>query len=497
LLFIDPIFFAIFLPITLIGVWLLGRFRAHGGSVTFWLAVASLVFYAYWDARFLLLLMSSILFNFWVASAISGREKGSSSRKLVFAAAIAANLAALAIFKYANFAAAAYASLTATPAHHLSILLPLGISFFTFTQIAYLADVRAGHPPEKSFSKYLLFITYFPHLIAGPILHHKEMMGQFDLLQKSKLSSQRIAVGSSIFIIGLFKKIVIADTFAAIAEPVFSASNQSSVGMADGWVAAASYALQIYFDFSGYCDMAIGISTMLNIRLPFNFDSPYKATSIIEFWRRWHITLSRFLRDYLYIPMGGNRKGRARELINLLLTMLLGGLWHGAGWTFIIWGGLHGMFLVANHAWRKNAALYFPREGLSNLLYRFACLALTQVAVVVAWVFFRADSVQSAGRMLKAMFGSGTAASSSHSPGNLLLVLAGYALCLLAPNINDMFNRFRVGLITYEGPATWSAVDCRFRFSFRWALFIASGLLTALAVQVMREGLSPFLYFQF
>jgi alginate O-acetyltransferase complex protein AlgI len=497
LLFIDPIFFAVFLPIILLGFWLIGRFCAHRNALVLWLASASLVFYAYWNVRFVSLLLLSIVFNFLMATAISNQEKGSAFRKLLFIAAIGANLGALAIFKYANFALAAYASLASRPLHQLHILLPLGISFFTFTQIAYLADVQTGYAREKSFSKYLLFITYFPHLIAGPILHHKEMMAQFDLLPKSRLSYKRLAVGGSIFVIGLFKKVVIADTFALIAEPIFSAANQSPVGMADSWTAAAAYALQIYFDFSGYCDMAIGISTMLNIRLPFNFDSPYKASSIIEFWRRWHITLSRFLRDYLYIPLGGNRKGKARELINLLLTMLLGGLWHGAGWTFVMWGGLHGMFLVVNHAWRKFMASFFDGKQGNHFLYKLTCLVLTQLCVVIAWVFFRADSIHSAVRMLKAMFGVSTVASGTLSGGTVILVSAGYLVCLLAPNVNDMFNKFRVGLLTYNNPATWSVANSRFRFSLGWAAFITVGLVTALIVELLRENSSPFLYFQF
>lgn len=495
MLFIAPIFYAVFLPLTLIGFWVLTK-HARGRSGIVWLVAASLAFYAYWDPRFLSLLLASIAVNFWVAKVMSGQQPQDPRRKILFIVAVVANLGALALFKYANFAAGVYATLTGAPARHFHILLPLGISFFTFTQLAYLADVRRGHPAETVFSKYVLFITYFPHLIAGPILHHKEMMGQFDSLQKRGLSTRRLALGVSIFAIGLFKKVVVADTFASIADPVFSAANQAAVGMADSWLAALAYALQIYFDFSGYCDMAIGISTMLNIRLPFNFDSPYKSSSIIEFWRRWHITLSRFLRDYLYIPLGGNRKGRFRELVNLLLTMLLGGLWHGAGWTFLVWGGLHGVYLVINHGWRKLCAERLQAHA-NQRAYWVAGLVATQLSVVVAWVFFRADSLQAAGRILKAMFGFAVSAPVTTNPGTVLLIVTGYLVCLAAPNVNDMFCKYRVGLITYRLPASWSALNARFKPTFSWAAFIAAAFVFSLAVEALREKVSPFLYFQF
>ena len=261
-----------------------------------------------------------------------------------------------------------------------------------------------GIAREVNFIHYLLFVTYFPHLIAGPVLHHKQMMPQFANPATYRINAEHVAVGLTIFVLGLSKKVLIADNLAEYATPIFNAARDGQVLMLfEAWVGALAYTLQLYFDFSGYSDMAIGLSLMFNIRLPMNFDSPYQATSIIDFWRRWHMTLSAFLRDYLYYPLGGNRKGHARRYINLMATMLLGGLWHGAGWTFIIWGGLHGLYLMINHGWRElKARLGWGKGGR---IAKLAAGALTFLAVVVAWVFFRADNFTSAGSVLKGMTG--------------------------------------------------------------------------------------------
>ena len=267
--------------------------------------------------------------------------------------AIAANLALLAYYKYAIFFVANAQRLIGHVGPLPEIVLPLGISFFTFTQIAFLVDAHRGLAREYSFTHYTLFVTYFPHLIAGPILHHREMMPQFDRRSTYTLDWDNVAVGLTMFIIGLFKKTVIADDMAAFASPAFdAAAGGTQLTLLEAWGAALAYTFQIYFDFSGYTDMALGASRMFGIVLPLNFRSPYKAANIIDFWRRWHITLSRFLRDYVYIPLGGNRKTVPRRYENLLLTMLVGGLWHGAGWTFVFWGALHGIYLVVNHGWR-------------------------------------------------------------------------------------------------------------------------------------------------
>ncbi|WP_242843611.1 MBOAT family O-acyltransferase [Thermincola ferriacetica] len=272
----------------------------------------------------------------------------------------------------------------------LYVILPLGISFFTFTQIAYLVDAYRGEAKEYSFINYVLFVTFFPHLIAGPIIHHKEMMPQFASLRGKVLNWKNISNGLFLFAVGLVKKVLIADSLAHWANPGFKAM---SLTMVEAWATALSYTFQLYFDFSGYTDMAIGLSLFFNIQLPQNFNSPYKSASIIEFWRRWHMTLSRFLRDYLYIPLGGSCRGLFRKCINLVITMTLGGLWHGAAWTFVIWGFLHGVALVINHLWRT---IGFRMHWLPGRI-------LTFFFVTATWVIFRAENLPQALVVLKGM----------------------------------------------------------------------------------------------
>ncbi len=404
MLFNSLNFILVFLPITFFGMIWLGKYSRRLAAL--WLSLASLSFYAVWDARFVLLLLISISFNYgagyWIGLRRATNDIPSAKAALVLA--ISANMLLLGYFKYANFFITSVNQLTGTDLAVLNILLPLGISFFTFTQIAFLVDVYRGFVREYNYIHYLLFVTWFPHLIAGPILHHKQMMPQFSRPEVWKIHYDNVAAGLTIFVLGLAKKVLIADDLANFATPVFTmASNGSAIQFFDAWVGALAYTLQLYFDFSAYSDMAIGLSLMFNVRLPLNFDSPYKATSIIDFWRRWHITLSTFLRDYLYIPLGGNRKGTLRRYLNLMATMLLGGLWHGAGWTFIIWGGLHGIYLMINHGWREFKTLMgLPKGGR---LAGFWAGVLTFLSVVVAWVFFRADSLHSAQNILYGMAG--------------------------------------------------------------------------------------------
>src|SRR5258706_2117202 len=309
--------------------------------------------------------------------------------------AIAANLGLLAYYKYANLLSLSLGALTGLPTPVFDVLLPIGISFYTFTQIAYLADTYKARRAERSFSAYLLFVTFFPHLIAGPVLHHSEMMPQF-LRDQRRVPPALILEGLLLFACGLAKKVLIADSVAPAVNRVFTLAEMHTLGVGDSWFGALAYAVQIYFDFSGYSDMAIGLGLLFGIRLPLNFNSPYQSTSIVEFWRRWHMTLSRFLRDYLYFPLGGNRHGPARRQLNLMLTMLLGGLWHGAAWTFVVWGGLHGLYLQVNHAWRVAVG---RNPFLERVLKKFPTTTrllswgLTFIAVVVAWGVFPARTV--------------------------------------------------------------------------------------------------------
>lgn len=501
MLFTQFEFLFVFLPITFAGYFLLARFVDAPLARLGWLALASLTFYGYWDLNYVPIILASIVFNYTMGLLIAV-QKERRRRALLFALAVTGNLTALAFYKYTNFGIQIVNALTASKYPALAIVLPLGISFFTFTQIAYLADVYGGYAQERSFVKYGLFVAYFPHLIAGPILHHREMMPQFGSEESRRISLENVALGLTILSIGLFKKSFIADGFGLIANPVFTAANSSHLQAIDAWGGALAYSLQIYFDFSGYSDMAIGISIMFGIKLPFNFDAPYKSQSIVEFWRRWHISLSRFLRDYLYIPLGGNRHGEHRRNANLFATMLLGGLWHGAGFTFVIWGALHGLFLAINHRWTR---LTKERPALARLTQTFwypaAALVLTQFAVVLAWVFFRADNPNAAIRLIKGMFGLSTPEKITIAhlvDGRLmLLILAGYAVCLALPNVNAMFERWKVGLETYHNPRPWSVLDLKWRPTLPWAIGTSLALVAAVLMNIIAGDTSQFLYFQF
>lgn len=378
-----------YLPIVLIGFFALCR-RHLVQAAKAWLLLASLFFYGYWDVRFLPLLMGSIFFNYNCGKQIF-RSAGTSASRFFLFLGIIANLLLLFYFKYYNFFMSNFVGEALTFAE---IILPLGISFFTFTQIAYLVDVSRQKADRCNLVSYGLFVTVFPHLIAGPILHHKQMLKQFDDLRMYVLQWPNIAQGIFLFILGLSKKVLIADTLSEYVKPIFD-THLTTVPFIQAWFGALSYTLQLYFDFSGYSDMAVGLGLLFNLNLPINFNSPYQANSMIDFWRRWHMTLSLFLKDYLYISLGGNRKGKFNHLRNLLLTMILGGLWHGAGWTFVVWGIAHGIFLIINHVWRD----------LNIPIPNFMAKILTLFAVIVAWVIFRSPDISTAVKILEGMFG--------------------------------------------------------------------------------------------
>ena len=384
-------FIFLFLPITFFLYFALSKQRPAARG---FLIAASLFFYAWWNPAYLPLILGSILFNFVVGTMLGNEHVHSRKKRqqlLVFG--IAANVLLLGYFKYTDFFLDNLNTLLGTALPRPHIVLPLAISFFTFQQIAYLVDSYRGETREYDFLNYALFVTFFSQLIAGPIVQHKEMMPQFAAAKSFIRNYRNIAAGLFLFSMGLFKKVVIADHFAVYATSGFGNADQLSALL--GWATSLSYTLQLYFDFSGYTDMAIGAALLFNIRLPFNFNSPYKARNIQDFWRRWHITLSRFLKDYIYIPLGGNRKGRIRTYLNLLLTFLIGGIWHGAGWTFVFWGFLHGIALVFHRAW----------EHYGRALPRFVAWFLTFNFINFAWVFFRADDLRQAQQVLKAMIG--------------------------------------------------------------------------------------------
>lgn len=408
MLFNSYIFLCAFLPLTLAGfAWLAARGRDV--LVSLWLIGASLLFYGWWNPAYLPLLVGSLLFNYQLARllAVAGGR-----RRVLLGIGIAGNLGLLGYFKYADFFARNLNALVGT-SWHFEILLPLAISFFTFQQIAYLVDVAGSGRPEPSLRRYALFVTFFPQLIAGPIVRHDEMLPQLRR-RRWRLDPDDLAAGLFVFGVGLVKKVVVADGVAPHADAIFGAAEAGiELTLFEAWLGALAYTVQIYFDFSGYSDMAVGLGRMFGLRLPMNFNAPYQAGSIIGFWRRWHMTLSRFLRDYLYVPLGGNRHGARWRHVNLLVTMLLGGLWHGAAWTFVVWGGLHGLYLGINHAWRRFRTRRGWRPGVGGPPVRLLGWGLTFAAVVVAWVFFRATSLAGAFAMLEAMLGGNGLALSS------------------------------------------------------------------------------------
>ncbi|WP_250516508.1 MBOAT family O-acyltransferase [Caballeronia sp. INDeC2] len=421
------------------------------------------------------------------------------------AAAIATNLAVLGYYKYANFFIDSTNHFLGWHLDVLAVLLPLGISFFTFTQIAFLVDVYRGIAREYSFANYLLFVTYFPHLIAGPVLHHKQMMPQFANPDTFRINPHNIAAGLTVFVLGLAKKVLIADNLALAATPLFNAASAGvPLTFFEAWIAAFAYTLQLYFDFSGYCDMAVGISLLFNVKLPINFDSPYQSASIIDFWRRWHMTLSAFLRDYLYIPMGGSRHGGPmRRHANLMITMLLGGLWHGAGWTFVVWGGLHGVYLIINHGWRALAS----RFGIAHasVPWRLASVALTFIAVVVGWVFFRADKFDTAWNVLAGMAGlhgvSLPFITSVTLPKIAFVALfIGAILVWACPNLQRLLEQH----MSVEHPEMhWPAIVIKAKSLLSFVnpsalMAVTSALLLFFVVLAIRSnGPSEFLYFEF
>jgi D-alanyl-lipoteichoic acid acyltransferase DltB (MBOAT superfamily) len=392
MLFNSYAFIFLFVPITFTVYFALNRRRLALAAKT-WLVFASLFFYGYWNPVYIPLILGSILFNYAVASILIRRRGRSTPSRWMLLVGIAGNLFLLAFFKYMDFFITNINAVSSLNLKLLHITLPLGISFFTFTQIAYLVDTARGAAREYSLLNYSLFVTFFPHLLAGPIIHHKEIMPQFDYLRNKILSHKHIAQGLALFFLGLFKKVVIADALAGWANAGFDVA--PSLGLIEAWLTSLSYTLQLYYDFSGYTDMALGASLLFNIKLPINFNSPYKSLTLQEFWHRWHITLGRFFRDYIYIPVGGSWVREPRLLLNILVTFFLVGLWHGAGWTFVIWGLLHGIGLVIFHLWQKTP-FRFPR---------FVSWAITFNFVNAAWVFFRARTFPDAMKVLKGMAG--------------------------------------------------------------------------------------------
>ncbi|MBT5028703.1 MAG: MBOAT family protein [Nitrospinaceae bacterium] len=386
-------FILIFLPTTFFVFFFLNGFWGNKAS-RIWLLGASLFFYGWWNPFYVPLILGSIIFNYGINRIlIFPQSKHTDFRRIFLALGILGNLALLGYFKYTDFLIENWNWAFHAKIEPLNFILPLAISFFTFQQIAYLVDSYKGAVKETNLFDYALFVLFFPQLIAGPIVHHLEMMPQLNEPINRRINPKNVVSGLLVFSIGLFKKVVIADTFAIWASRGFDATE--IITLLQAWVTSLSFTLQLYFDFSGYTDMALGSALVFNIRLPENFNSPYKALNIRDFWRRWHMSLSRFLLDYIYIPLGGNRSGLLRTCINLITTFFLCGLWHGAGWTFIFWGLLNGIALIVHHFWLKT----------EFKMHYFFSGALTFLFVNFAWVFFRADEWKNAVQILTAMLG--------------------------------------------------------------------------------------------
>ena len=393
MLFNSYIFIFAFLPLSFFIYFYLTQKKLIVASKIF-LVFSSLFFYAWWNVIYLPIIMLSIIFNYLIGRELHTyglNHESKLKKKLLLTFGITSNVALLGYFKYSDFFIENYNLAVNSDVGLLHLALPLAISFFTFQQISYLVDSYRSDIKEYDFLNYSLFVTFFPQLIAGPIVHHKEMMPQFAKVRNKVKNYRNITVGLFIFAMGLFKKVVIADTFAVWATTGFDTA--TTLNLLEAWITSLSYTFQLYFDFSGYTDMAIGAALLFNIKLPINFNSPYKATDIQDFWRRWHITLGRFLKDYVYIPLGGNRKGEFRTYQNLLATFVLAGIWHGAGWSFLLWGFLHGLALVIHRAW----------STLGLKLWTWVAWLITFNFINATWVFFRAKDWDDAMKVLSGM----------------------------------------------------------------------------------------------
>lgn len=483
MLFNSYTFILAFLPATLLLFFLIAR--ANHGAARLFLLLASFAFYAWWSFEYGLLIVATIVINYAFGLTIQRlSEAGHRHARLLLAVAIGSNLLLLGYFKYRNFFIDNINTLTGMDWPLSPLVLPLAISFHTFQQIAYLVDSYRRKVEQPTLTDYALFVLFFPQLIAGPIVHHYQILPQFKGSRFFTFNSDSFAAGLSFFVMGLAKKVLLADPLASVADPIFDGAADDAPALSQAWVGVLAYTLGLYFDFSGYSDMAVGLARMFGLRLPYNFNSPYKATSIIDFWRRWHITLSLWLRDYLYVPLGGNRHGKVRRYANLMVTMLLGGLWHGAAWNFVFWGLLHGLYLVINHGWLALQANL--ERGRSIALPPPVAWLLTFTAVAFAWVFFRSTTAQHAFAMVEGMIGvhglHDSALAAVLGPGKAMLLAAALAIVLLMPNTQQ--------LVDGSDDRTW----LRWRPTMAWAGAI-TGLLLASLTQM--SAVREFIYFQF
>jgi alginate O-acetyltransferase complex protein AlgI len=488
MLFSSWQFIFVFLPVVL-GVFLLMPARWLAARKA-WLGVASLVFYAYWKVEYVPLLLFSIGFNYTLAEVLL-RFRNRPSGRLILTGGIAVNLSLLGYFKYINFLISVVGIVVREDFGRFGLILPLAISFFTFTQIAYLVDVYRDHTRHYRLLDYALFVVFFPHLIAGPIVRHWEIIPQYAARQLSP-SAVDLGSGALLFLIGLYKKLLLADPVSRYAIAVYGAAETgAAISWFDSWLGTLAFAMQIYFDFSGYSDMAIGLGRMFGFRFPENFRWPYVADTVQDFWRRWHISLSSWFRDYLYVPLGGNRVSPGRMYCNLVLVFFLCGLWHGASWNFVVWGLYHGSFLVAE------------RLGLAAMVRRLPAPlrhAYLLVVVMVGWVFFRADTLRDAVVYLGAMAGVSARGVKPFdvawflTPEVSLALIAGIiGSAPIVPALVRVFNRR--ALSEAEGPASEGDGPGWLPGAAATAALLL--VLVASILQIAGRSYDPFIYFRF
>jgi D-alanyl-lipoteichoic acid acyltransferase DltB (MBOAT superfamily) len=482
MLFSSFEFLFLFLPVVFLAFRLLQMVASTRVLISF-LLLASIVFYGWWKVEFLPLILGSILVNFLLGKVLAARRQSSASR-WVLGCGVVMNLSFLVYFKYAHFLTTQLSSF-GVPVIAQGIL-PLGISFFTFQQLTYLVDVYRGKEEENSFTTYALFVSFFPHLIAGPITHHGQILNQLRRLGSGFRSNINFASGLGVFAMGFCKKLLIADELGPVADAVFGAVHAGvALTVNDHWMGTLAYTLQLYFDFSGYSEMALGLGLMFGVRFPANFLSPYKSKSIIEFWRRWHMSLGWFLREYVYYPLGGSRKGPVRRHVNLFMVLLISGIWHGSGWTFIVWGIGHGLLLVANHWWRNHT-------DFRGKLYEFSCHFATLAAVIAGWIVFRSASIPDALAMFRGLFVTRGEVVSVVDNNHWIWIAVAGLVCLFLPNVIEIWSKYRPCLTLDKDllrKSMWTA-----RLNARWGLIIA----LLMYVGICRfSRVSPFLYFEF
>jgi D-alanyl-lipoteichoic acid acyltransferase DltB (MBOAT superfamily) len=530
MLFNSYVFIFGFLPLALIGYQIAAQLR--GKVVIAWLGLISVAFYAWWRPAFVILLLGSITANYLAAVLISRNLDSPGRSRLWMAAAIVVNLLVLGYFKYLFPVLNFWSSALGAHAHWADVVLPLGISFFTFTQIAYLVDLKQGTAKLQDPMSYLLFVTFFPHLIAGPILHHQEMMPQFQDPRRRGLNWNDVAVGFSWFIMGLAKKVLVADHFAPTVNAIYALHEPLPALLA--WRAVLGYALQLYFDFSGYSDMALGLARMFSIDFPLNFSSPYKATSVIDFWQRWHITLTRYITAYVYSPVqlwvSRRRQAQGKKVSRkalatpegfismtaapMLFTMGIAGIWHGAGLQYVVFGLLHGFYLTVNHGWRtfrhartptpggRPVAAPLEQGGGARMTSHITKVALTFFCVLIAQVYFRAESCGQAASVLAGMFGFHGAGLRTGLPGESLatvahqgaVMIAAFGIVWLLPNTQQILARFKPALETTVWDTGAPTARLLWYPNVRWALLLSVAFISAL---VGLKDPSTFLYFQF